>query len=90
MPTDAEKRRRRREIRLLQSESTWLQKALFDLRKAESAHADVAVLRDEDETESMRLSLDGREVEIEALEDAIEDRAQRLLDTVRQMRRELR
>ncbi len=90
MPTDAEKRRRRREIRLLQSESTWLQKALFALRKAEAAHEDVADLREDDDGEPIRLAVDGRELELEPLEDAIEERAQILLDNVRRMRRELR
>ncbi len=86
---DEEKRRRRREIRQLNSESVWLQKALFALRKAEDAREKVADVRAE-EPETYVLPVGGRAIELEALEDALEERTKELIGRVRAMRRELR
>lgn len=84
----AERRRKRAEIRHLQSESVWLQKALFALRKAEAARASAADVRDEDVT-TYTLSIAERDVPLEDLEDALETRAKELTETVRKMRRSL-
>ena len=83
-----ERRRKRTEIRHLQSESVWLQKALFALRKAETARERLADTRDEDASAYL-LSVGEAEIPMEALEDALEQRAQELTQTVRQMRRKL-
>lgn len=83
-----ERRRKRTEIRHLQSESVWLQKALFALRKAETARERLADRRNED-VSAYTLSIGEAEVTLEALEDALEQRAKELIGTVRQMRREL-
>lgn len=82
-------RRQRREIRLQNNESVWLQKALFALRKAEDVHEKLADLREED-PEPYTLTVADGEIEVEALEDALEERAQELVETVRQRRRQLR
>jgi hypothetical protein len=83
-----ERRQKRAEIRHLQSESVWLQKALFALRKAESAREMRADARDE-EVSPYVLSLGEASVRVEAIEDALEERAKELIETVRQMRRNL-
>lgn len=80
-----EKRRFRRETRLLQNESSWLQKALFALRKVEDVQDRLAELNDRDPTPYV-LDLDGREVELEAFEDALESRAGELQSVVRERR----
>ena len=83
-----ERRQKRTEIRHLQSESVWLQKALFALRKAETARDKLADVRDEDSSDYL-LTVGDTEVPLEALEDALEARAKELIATVRQMRRNL-
>jgi hypothetical protein len=83
-----ERRQKRTEIRHLQGESVWLQKALFALRKAETARERLADTRDEDPS-GYTLSVAGDDVPLEAIEDALEQRAQELIGTVRKMRREL-
>ena len=81
-----ERRRQRNEIRHLQSESVWLQKALFALRKAETARERLADVRNEDVSPYM-LPVGDTDLSVEALEDALEHRAKELIQTVRQMRR---
>lgn len=85
----AEKRRERREIRLQNTESVWLQKALFALRKAEDAREKLADVRDE-EPEPYTLDVEDRPVSVEALEDALEERVQNLVADLRERRRQLR
>lgn len=84
-----EKRRQRREIQLQNSESVWLQKALFALRKAEDVHEKLADVRDRD-PEPYTLEVDGTELELEAVEDALEQRAKGLTEKVRERRRAMR
>lgn len=83
-----ERQRKRKEIRLLQSESVWLQKALFALRKAEAARASLAETRDE-EMGSYLLSVGDQKLPLEEMEDGLEQHAGELMDTVREMRRKL-
>lgn len=85
----AERRRKRKEIRLMNSESVWLQKALFAVRKAEEARDKLADARDED-PEPYTMPVDGNELSMEALEDALEARAKKLRETVKERRRDLR
>lgn len=73
----------------MQSESVWLQKALFALRKAETAHGKVADVRDEEE-EPYTLALGEESLALEDLEDALEERIEGLVRKVREMRRTLR
>ena len=83
-----ERRQKRKEITHLQSESVWLQKALFALRKAEDARQKLADARDES-GEPYVLRVGDREVSVEELEEGLDQRAERLIKTVREMRRNL-
>lgn len=84
-----DRKRQRKVMRHMQSESTWLQKALFALRKAEDAHEKLAESRGE-EADSYTLSVGGGAVAVTDVEDALEERVERLMKTVREMRRESR
>jgi len=79
----------RREIRLLSSESAWLQKALFALQKAEDAREKLADARDE-EVPDFLLPLDGKKLAVDDFEEALENRIKSLMDDVRERRRGLR
>lgn len=81
-----QRRRQRTEIRLLQRESTWLQKALFAMGKAQEVREKLADTREEDAS-SYTVELDGEAVSMELLEDAIQARAQKLMEEVRERRR---
>jgi hypothetical protein len=83
------RRRNRREIRQLSSESTWLQKALFALQKADEAREKVAEYRGED-APAFVLSVGRKKIEVEEFEEAIEGRIRELLDEVRERRRGMR
>jgi hypothetical protein len=83
------KRMQRREIRLIQRESTWLQKALFALGKAEEAREALAELKG-DEPEAFQITVEGRDVSLEGLEDALDGRIQKLMEEVRERRRKIR
>ena len=83
-----ERRRKRRIIRLLNSESVWLQKALFALRKAHDTREKLADLQDS-EPEPYVLQVDGKKVSVEALEDALEELAGALVKDVRERRSNL-
>jgi len=80
-------REQRREIRTIQREATWLQKALFALGKAADAREKLD--REGDGT-GYALDLESGSLPIEDLEDAIEARVKALLETVRERRRTLR
>lgn len=86
---DEARRRRRREIRQLNNESVWLQKALFALRKAEEAREKLADVRSE-EAGAYTLPVGDDSLPVEVLEDALEERTKELIGQVRTMRRELR
>ena len=81
----AEKRKFRRQTRLMQSESSWLQKALFALRKVEDTNERIADMHDAD-PETYTIPIDGRDVPIEDIEDAIEARASALQAEIRERR----
>ena len=83
-----DRRIKRKEIRHLQAESVWLQKAVFALRKAEAAREQVADIRDSDH-DSYMLTVGDREIQLEDLEDALDQRIESLLKSVREMRRNL-
>ncbi len=83
------RRQQRREIRLQQRESSWLQKALFALGKAEDTREKLAETRDE-EPFTYSVKLDDREITMEELEDALQSRIEYLMETVRERRRSLR
>ena len=80
-----DKRRFRRETRLLQNESSWLQKALFALRKIEDIRDRLAELHDRD-AETYTLHVGGDAIALEEIEDALETRAAELQGEVRERR----
>ncbi|MEX2529940.1 MAG: hypothetical protein WD960_04135 [Gemmatimonadota bacterium] len=90
MATSEEQRKKRREIRALQREATWLQKILFGLNKAEEARDVVSELRGEEAPAPQTFEVDGKAISLDAMADALQDRVEELLETVREMRREQR
>ncbi|HSH46417.1 MAG TPA: hypothetical protein VK966_11290 [Longimicrobiales bacterium] len=80
-----EKRKFRRETRLLQNEASWLQKAMFALGKVDDVRDRLADLRDS-AREPFTLQVDGSPVSGDALADALETRAKELLSTIRERR----
>lgn len=84
-----ERRRKRKELRLVKNEATWLQKALFALGKAEVAREKLAEFQGV-EPEGWVLDLGGDEVAVEDVEQALENRVQGLLDRVKERRQSIR
>lgn len=87
MPDD--KRQLRKERRLVQSESRWMQKALFALNKAEDARDKLAKARNED-GEPEIIKIGGKSVTIDALRIAIEERVETLAEALQEGRQVLR
>ena len=87
MATD--RRQRRKEIKLLSTESAWLQKALFALHKAEDAREKLADSQGEEASDFI-LDLDGKHLDVEDFQEAMENRIKTLLDEVRERRKILR
>lgn len=83
------RRMKRREIKVLSTESTWLQKALFALQKAESAREKWADLHDEEESDFV-LPHDDGDVEVDTFREAVENRISDLLSEVKELRRVVR
>lgn len=83
------KRRKRRELKLLNNESVWLQKALFALQKAETAREKLADHLGVDEV-PFELPNQDEPYEIESALEAIENRVRHLLDTTQDRRRAMR
>lgn len=84
-----ERRHMRKEMRLVRNESSWLQKALFALGKAEDAHGKLADFRGE-ASGDYTFPLQGEEVSVEEMEDAIQSRLDGLQEKVRERRQRLR
>lgn len=81
-----DRRKKRLEIRQLSSESTWLQKALFALQKADEAREKLAEMRGSDDSD-FELTLGRKKLLVDDFEEAIENRIRELLDTIRERRR---
>jgi hypothetical protein len=71
-----------RERRILQSESRWLQKALFALSKAESDREKLAKERGE-AVEPITVELDGKPYELDDVRDAVGEAVQERVETIR-------
>lgn len=82
-------RRKRKEIRHLQSEAAWLQKAMFALNKAETAHGKFADMHDEDPGDYM-LEVEDQSISMEALDDALDARVRGLREMTKERRQVLR
>lgn len=89
MSTQAQRRQQRKEIRLIQNHSSWLQKALFALQKAETAREKLADAKDED-LEPFVIEYEGTDYDVEAFEEALESRVKNLLEVTRERRRAMR
>lgn len=85
-----ERRRKRKEMRLVQDEAGWIQKALFALGKAEDAHEKLADFRDEKGPGDYDFELGGDRVSVEDIEEALEGRLEGLKETLRERRQALR
>ena len=83
------RRQQRQEIRLLQREATWLQKALFALGKAADARDKMEGGGEEDEPAYVLDTEEGT-ITMDALEASLEARVKVLMDLVRERRRTLR
>ena len=83
------RRKKRREIKVLSTESTWLQKALFALNKAETAREKWADLREQDDVDFV-LPHDDGELEVDIFREAMENRISELLTEVKELRRIVR
>ena len=85
MSQSKEKRRKRREMRLIQQEATWLQKAVFAFGKAEDVREKIADLNDT-EPDPLTVEIEGREVDLDDVSEALEERVQSTLDMLRERR----
>ncbi len=81
------RRKQRQEIRLIQREATWLQKALFALGKAAEAREKLDGNGGDD---GYVLELEEGPLSLESLEDGMEARVKELLELMRERRRVLR
>jgi NADPH-dependent glutamate synthase beta subunit-like oxidoreductase len=84
-----EKRQQRKERRLVQSESRWMQKALFALNKAEDAREKLAQTRQE-EGDAAVVNIGGQDLSIDALRTAIQERVETLAEVLQERRQVLR
>lgn len=84
-----DKRQLRKERRLVQSESRWMQKALFALNKAEDAREKLAKSRQEEGNAAV-VTVGGKDLSIEALRAAIQGRVETLADVLQERRQVLR
>ncbi len=89
MTVTQDRRQQRREIRLIQSHSSWLQKALFALHQAEAAHEKLQEANG-DEAEPLVLEHEDGAISLEAFEEALESRIKDLLTETRERRRAIR
>lgn len=85
-----ERRRKRKELRLVQNEASWLQKALFAMGKAEDAHQKLVDFRGDDGAAEYMFRVDESSASIEAIEEAFEDRLSSLKEKLRERRQSLR
>jgi hypothetical protein len=80
-----EKRRQRREMRLMQQEATWLQKAVFAFGKVEDIREKIADLN-EQEPDPFTVELEGGEILLDDIAEALEERVQGTLEMLRERR----
>lgn len=78
-------RRQRQEMRLIQQEATWLQKAVFAFAKVDDLREKIADLNDVD-PEPVILEIEGRKVTLDDVSTALEQRVQTSLEMLRERR----
>jgi hypothetical protein len=77
---------RRQLMKAMQTESTWLQKALFALNKAEDARGTVSELSD-DELEALRAPAKGKWASMEDFRAVLETRVETIMEELQEARR---
>ena len=85
MSQSKEKRKKRREMRLIQQEATWLQKAVFAFGKVEDLREKIADLN-ETEPEPLTVQIEGSEVSLDDVSEALEEKVQGTLEMLRERR----
>lgn len=85
MSQSKEKRKQRREMRLIQQEATWLQKAVFAFGKVEDLREKIADLN-ETEPEPLTVQIEGSEVSLDDVSEALEQKVQGTLEMLRERR----
>lgn len=82
MPKAKDRMTGTRERRILESESRWLQKALFALSKAESDRERLAKERSE-KIEPLTVEIDGASFDLDTVRDAISEAVQERVEALR-------
>jgi hypothetical protein len=72
-----------RERKLLESESRWLQKALFALSKADDDREKLAAAGDSGLAEGMTVEIEGKSFDISAVRDAVRDAVDERMEKLR-------
>lgn len=85
MSQSKEKRKKRREMRLIQQEATWFQKAVFAFGKAEDIREKIADLN-ETEPEPLTVQIEGSQVSLDDVSKALEEKIQGTLEMLRERR----
>lgn len=85
MSQDSEDRQKRREMRLMQQEATWLQKAVFAFGKVEDLREKIGDLN-ETAPEPLTVQIKGREVSLDDVSKALEEKVQVTLEMLRERR----
>lgn len=85
MSQDKEQRKKRREMRLIQQEATWLQKAVFAFGKVEDLREKIADLNETD-PETIKVEIRGKKVSLDDVSKALEERVQGTLEMLRERR----
>lgn len=85
MNQDKEKRKKRREMRLIQQEATWLQKAVFAFGKVEDLREKIADLN-ETEPDPLTVQIEGSDVSLDDVSTALEEKVQATLEMLRERR----
>lgn len=85
MSQDKEQRKKRREMRLIQQEATWLQKAVFAFGKVEDLREKIADLNETD-PETIKVEIKGKKVSLDDVSKALEERVQGTLEMLRERR----
>ena len=85
MAQSKEKRRKRREMRLMQQEATWLQKAVFAFGKVEDIREKIADMH-EREPEPFVIKIGRKRMELDEIAEAIAEEVQSTLEMLRERR----
>lgn len=85
MSQESEDRRKRREMRLMQQEATWLQKAVFAFGKVEDLREKIADLNEAD-PDPLTVQIKGKKVSLDDVSKALEEKVQGTLEMLRERR----